>query len=123
VSAFRLDAQPREVLDRTRGLSFSWDGRPYEGLAGDTIASALAANGVRVLSRSFKYHRPRGLLTASYHDPGAIVQVGAEPNVRAAHRRLVDGMVVTPQNAWPSLRFDVKAVKGIIGRFLPPGMN
>ena len=75
----------------------------YGGFAGDTIASALAAHGVTVFSRSFKYHRPRGILTAAFHDPNRMVQVGDEPNVRGAHRQLEAGMDVRTQNVWPSL--------------------
>lgn len=117
----RLRPQRGEVLDRTRRLTFSWNGRTFEAHPGDTIASALAAAGVRVFSRSFKYHRPRGLLTASFHDPGSIVQVDDEPNVRAAHRLVEQGMRVSSQNTWPSLRFDLKAVNGLAGRFLHTG--
>ena len=91
------------------------------GYAGDTIASAIAANGVRVFTRSFKYHRPRGILTADGQDPNLFLQVGAEPNVRAGHRLLEDGMVVEPQSGWPSLRYDVGAATGLIGRYLTPG--
>ncbi|HZI97867.1 MAG TPA: 2Fe-2S iron-sulfur cluster-binding protein [Actinomycetales bacterium] len=119
--AYRLGVQPGELLDRNRPLTFTWDGRRHIGYAGDTIASALAASGTRVLSRSFKYHRPRGILTASFVDPGCTVQVGAEPNVRAAHRRLQAGMVVEPQNVWPSLRYDVRAANQLVGRFLTAG--
>lgn len=121
MSRYRLDPQPGEALDRSVRIPFTWDGARYDGFAGDTIASALAAHGVRVLSRSYKYHRPRGLVTASYHDPGTLVQVGDEPNVRAAHRRLSPDLEVSAQNAWPSLRFDVKAVNGLLARFLTPG--
>src|SRR5262245_66226691 len=96
--AMRLPAQPGEVIDRTKTVEFSWNGRPATGLAGDTIVSALAAAGDRVFSRSMKYHRPRGALTASFHDPGCMVQVGDEPNVRGAHRLISPGMVVTSQN-------------------------
>ena len=117
----RLGAQPGEVIDRTREVHFTWNGTAHRGCAGDTIASALAADGVRVFSRSFKYHRPRGLLTASFHEPGCMVQVGDEPNVRGAHRLVADGMDVRAQNAWPSLRFDVKAVNQLVARFLTPG--
>jgi sarcosine oxidase subunit alpha len=117
----RLDVQPGEEIDRQTPLSFTWDGRPYRGFAGDTIASALVAAGVGVFSRSFKYHRPRGLLTATFHDPGCTVQVGDEPNVRGAHRRLEPGMAVRPQNTWPSLRYDVKAANQLVGRFLGAG--
>ena len=72
------------------------------------------------MSRSYKYHRPRGLLTASYHDPGCFFQVGDEPNVRGAHRLAEPGMDVRSQNTWPSLGFDVKAANQLAGRFLGP---
>ncbi len=117
----RLPAQQGELVDRSRPLTFRWDGRSYVGLAGDTIVSALLANGVDVFSRSFKYSRPRGVLSASFVDPGCTVQVDDEPNVRGAHRRLAAGMDVRPQNVWPSLRFDVKAANGLVGRFLTAG--
>ena len=117
----RLDRQPGEVIDRGSPLEFGWNGRSYPAYAGDTIASALAACGERVFSRSFKYHRPRGLLTASYTDPGCIVQVGDEPNVRGAHRLAEPGMDVRSQDTWPSLVFDVKAANELVGRFLPAG--
>jgi sarcosine oxidase subunit alpha len=117
----RIGPQPGEVIDRARELTFTWNGRPVRGYAGDTIASALAAAGERVFSRSMKYHRPRGLLTAGFHDPGCMVQVGDEPNVRGAHRLVADGMAVTSQNTWPSLRFDVKAANRFAGRFLGAG--
>jgi sarcosine oxidase, subunit alpha len=121
VGRMRLAPQPGEVIDRSAKLSFTWNGRPYQAHPGDTIVSALAASGERVFSRSFKYHRPRGLLTASFHDPGCMVQVGDEPNVRGAHRLVEAGMQVSSQNTWPSLRFDVKAVNRYAGRFLSAG--
>jgi sarcosine oxidase, subunit alpha len=117
----RLGPQPGEVIDRTRELTFTWNGREFPGYEGDTIASALAAAGERVFSRSMKYHRPRGLLTASFHDPGCMVQVGDEPNVRGAHRLVTDGMTVRSQNTWPSLRLDLKAANQFAGRFLTAG--
>jgi sarcosine oxidase, subunit alpha len=117
----RLPARPGEVIDRTSTLAFRWNGARHLGHPGDTIASALAASGVRVFSRSYKYHRPRGLLTADVFDPGCQLQVGDEPNVRGAHRRLQAGMDVRSQNTWPSLRFDVKAGNGLAGRFLAAG--
>jgi sarcosine oxidase subunit alpha len=120
-AAWRLPPQPGEVIDRGEPLEFSWNGRPVRGYAGDTIVSALAAAGERVFSRSMKYHRPRGLLTASFHDPGCMVQVGDEPNVRGAHRPAAGGMVVSSQNTWPSLRLDAKAVNRFAGRFLTAG--
>jgi sarcosine oxidase subunit alpha len=118
---FRLSPQPGEVIDRSRPLPFRWDGRRYLGFAGDTITSALAAAGVRTFSRSFKYSRPRGIVTASAIDPGCTVQVGDEPNVRGSARRLTAGMTVTPQNVWPSLRYDVRSANKVVGRFLTAG--
>jgi sarcosine oxidase subunit alpha len=117
----RLDPQPGEVIDRDRQLRFTWNGRPRTAFAGDTIVSALAAHGERVFSRSFKYHRPRGILTASFLDPGCTVQVGDEPNVRGAHRRVEAGMEASSQNTWPSLAFDVKAANQLVARFLTAG--
>src|SRR5260370_10678988 len=120
-TVMRLGPRPGEVIDRAAELTCTWNGRAFSAYPGDTIVSALAAAGERVFSRSMKYHRPRGLLTASYHDPGCMVQVGDEPNVRAAHRLVTDGMAVTSQNTWPSLRFDVKAANRLAGRFLGAG--
>ncbi len=120
-TSVRLGPQPGEVIDRERAFAFTWNGREYPAYEGDTIVSALAASGERIFSRSFKYHRPRGLLTASFLDPGCMMQVDDEPNVRGAHRRVEPGMVVNPQNVWPSLRFDAKSANGAFGRFLSAG--
>jgi len=120
-TSMRIGPQPGEVIDRDAPLEFTWNGRPRTGLAGDTIVSALAASGERVFSRSFKYHRPRGILSGDFLDPGCTVQVDDEPNVRGAHRRLAAGMAVSSQNTWPSLRFDVKAANQAVGRFLTAG--
>lgn len=120
-AGMRLEPRPGEVIDRNAPFTFTFNGRSYGAFRGDTIVSALAAAGERVFSRSFKYHRPRGVLTADFHDPGCILQVGDEPNVRAAHRLAEPGMRVSSQNTWPSLRFDVKAVNQLVGRFLAPG--
>jgi len=117
----RLSRQPGEVIDRTKPVSFTWEGRSYHGFAGDTIVSALAAAGVDIFSRSFKYKRPRGVLSATFHDPNCTVQVGDEPNVRGAHRRVEQGMVISPENVWPSLKFDIRGANRMVGRFLSPG--
>lgn len=117
----RLPQQSGEVIDRAQPLKFTWNGTPGVGYAGDTIASAIAAGGNRIMSRSMKYHRPRGLLTADYWDPNAFVQVGDEPNVRSGHRQLTAGITVQPQNVWPSLDYDVKSANQLVGRFLSPG--
>lgn len=117
----RLPIQATEIIDRSKTIEFTFDGHVHRGHPGDTIASALLAEGVRVLSRSYKYHRPRGVMTATYLDPGATVQVGDEPNVRGAHRMLEAGMEITSQNRWPSLAFDVFAANDVIARFLTAG--
>lgn len=117
----RLGPQAGEVIDRGAPLRFTWDGQDFEAYRGDTIVSGLLAAGVKVFSRSFKYHRARGVLSASFLDPGCTVQVGDEPNVRGAHRRLEPGMDVRPQNVWPSLRYDAKSANQLVGRFLGAG--
>ena len=118
---YRLPQRDGEVIDRSKPLSFTWNGRPYSGFEGDTIASALAGSGVDVFSRGMKYHRRRGILTADHWDPNLLVQVGDEPNVRAGHRRLSNGIAVSAQNVWPSLRFDLGAINQVVGRFLSAG--
>jgi len=108
--------QPNRLLgggqiDRSRTIHFTFDGKRYAGHPGDTLASALLANGVTLLGRSFKYHRPRGLIAAGSEEPNALVQLekGAytEPNTRATTVELYDGLVATSQNCWPNLRFDI----------------
>ena len=106
-------------------LQFRFDRRAMQGLAGDTLASALLANGVRVIARSFKYHRPRGVLTAGAEEPCALVDVigaaGREPNQLATTIALQEGLIAESQNRWPSLKFDVLAINDWLGRFLPAG--
>jgi sarcosine oxidase subunit alpha len=85
------------------------------------LFSAVAACGERIFSRSLKYHRARGVMAVTYFDTNCIVQVGDEPNLHAAHRRVADGMEVSPRNVWPTLDFDLKAVNRILGRFLAAG--
>ncbi|MDX1689682.1 MAG: 2Fe-2S iron-sulfur cluster-binding protein [Acidimicrobiia bacterium] len=117
----RIDPRPGEVIDRSAPLRFRWHRSTIPAFEGDTIASALVASGVEVTARSFKYHRPRGPLTADGLDPHLFVQVGDEPNVRAGHRLAREGLSVRAQNAWPSVRFDVRAANRLVGRFLSPG--
>ena len=113
------------IVDRAQPLPFQFDGIRYEGLAGDTLASALIANGVHLVGRSFKYHRPRGILTAGVDEPNALVQLsrGAryEPNVRATTQELHAGLVASSQNCWPSVRFDVGAINDLAARLIPAG--
>jgi sarcosine oxidase subunit alpha len=113
------------LTDPARPIRFRFDGRVLQGLAGDTLASALLANGVRLTGRSFKYHRPRGIVTAGPEEPCALVDVlgpsGREPNRLATTLELHEGLSVESQNRWPSLRFDLGALSDCLGRFLPAG--
>ena len=106
----RLPEPAGSRIDRGRAIRFGFEGQEYEGFAGDTIASALAANGVWLLSRSFKYHRPRGSMTMAGEDGSALVQVGDEPNVFADTRPIEPGMSVTAQNYFGSLEWDVASL-------------
>jgi len=113
------------LIDHSKPLNFSFDGKSYQGYAGDTLSSALLANGVRLMGRSFKYHRPRGPLTAGSEEPNAIVELrtGArqEPNTRATTAELFDGLVANSQNRWPSLQFDAMAINDRFSNFLTAG--
>ncbi len=111
-------------VDRSRTIRFTFDGKDYTGVAGDTLASALLANGVQVFGRSFKYHRPRGVVAAGSEEPNALVTVIRDearcaPNLRATQVELYDGLVARSQNRWPSLDFDVQAVNDLLSPLLP----
>jgi sarcosine oxidase subunit alpha len=108
-------------VDRRRPLSFTFDGRLYSGYEGDVIASALYAQGRVLVSRSFKYHRPRGVLTMSGQDVNTFVQVGGEPNARADQHLITDGLAVKSINRFGPLDHDLLASIGLISRFLPVG--
>ena len=113
------------LIDRSIPLDFTFDSKRYTGFAGDTLASALVANDVRLVARSFKYHRPRGLLTAGPEEPNALVTLRsgahAEPNTRATTVSLFDGLEAASQNRWPNLRFDMMAVNQLFGPLLVAG--
>lgn len=113
------------LIDRSVPISFSFDGVSYRGFQGDTVASALLANDIRLMARSFKYHRPRGVLTAGSEEPNALITVGCDgatdPNVRATVQEIYDGLEVHSQNAWPSLDFDAMAVNDLAAPFLGAG--
>lgn len=113
------------LIDRQRALTFQFDGRRLSGYAGDTLASALLANGVKLVGRSFKYHRPRGILTAGSEEPNALVELrtGArrEPNTRATVAELFDGLEASSQNRWPSLAFDVGSINSLLSPIFVAG--
>lgn len=112
-------------VDRSRKIRFTFNGREYEGLAGDTLASALMANDVSVVARSFKYHRPRGILAAGVEEPNALVQLfdGARsvPNARMTEIEIVEGLTAHSVHASPSVDFDLRAVNGWFSRLMPAG--
>jgi sarcosine oxidase subunit alpha len=113
-------------VDRKRPIRFTFDGRSYQGLAGDTLASALLANGVHLVARSYKYHRPRGILSAGSEEPNALVAIDrgegrTTPNLRATEIELYDGLVAMSQNRWPSLAFDFGAVNSFAAPLLAAG--
>ncbi len=123
MSSYRLSSGGR--IDRSKTVAFSFDGRDLTGHPGDTLASALLANGIQLVGRSFKYHRPRGILTAGAAEPNALVTTGTsgrtEANSRATMIELHDGLIARSQNRWPSLNFDVGAVSGLLSPFLSAG--
>ncbi len=112
-------------IDRSKTLRFTFDGIPYQGHPGDTLASALLANGVRLMGRSFKYHRPRGPLSAGSEEPNALVELRSggrqEPNTRATVAELYEGLTASSQNRWPSLRFDAMGINDKLSTFFAAG--
>ena len=113
------------AIDRSQPLSFRFDGRRYEAYAGDTLASALLANGVDIVGRSFKLHRPRGIVAMDAAEPNAIVQVGSgahtEPNLRATQVELYDGLEARSTRGWPGLRFDIGALNDRLSALFAAG--
>jgi sarcosine oxidase subunit alpha len=122
VSGRRLESGGR--VDRAKPVHFTFDGQSYTGYAGDTLASALLAQGVQVFGRSFKYHRPRGVIAAGSEEPNALVTVIRDearrtPNLRATQVEIYEGLVAESQNRWPSLGFDVQAVNDLMAPAIP----
>jgi sarcosine oxidase subunit alpha len=117
--------QGGRLIDRSKKLSFTFDGATMTGFAGDTVASAVLAHGQRVFGRSFKYHRPRGVVGLGAEEMNALIGVGEgarhEPNLRATQIELYDGLIAQSQNRWPSLRFDIGAINSRFSRFIPGG--
>ncbi len=112
-------------IDRSKAVAFTFDGKEMRGFAGDTLASAAMANGQKVFGRSFKYHRPRGVVGLGSEEMNALIGVGTgarhEPNLRATQIELHDGLTAVSQNRWPSLRYDVGAINNSLSRFFPGG--
>ena len=123
MSSFRLENGG--LIDRATSLSFSFDGKGFSGHQGDTLASALIANGVHLMGRSFKYHRPRGVISAGASEPNALVELREggrrEANTRATMIELYDGLVAKSQNRWPSLNLDVGALNALASSMFVAG--
>ncbi|HEY6271355.1 MAG TPA: FAD-dependent oxidoreductase [Terriglobales bacterium] len=117
----RLDAHPSEALDRTRRLSFRFNGKTYTAFEGETIGSALVAAGVKIFSRSFKYHRPRGIFCVEGKCPNCLMSVNGSPNVRVCTQAARDGDLVEAQQGWPSLEHDFLALIQRFDFLLPVG--
>ncbi len=121
-----LRVKTSNFIDETTRISFKFNGKTYYGFKGDTLASALISNNIHLVGRSFKYHRPRGIMTAGSEEPNAIVQLGSdnaltEPNVRATEVEIYEGLEATSQNCWPSVNFDIGGINNILSPFLPAG--
>ena len=121
-----LRIKSSEYIDETTRVSFKFNGKAYYGFKGDTLASALLANNIHLVGRSFKYHRPRGIMTAGSEEPNAIIQVDndkalTEPNVRATELEIYEGLEASSQNCWPSVNFDIGGINNLLSPFLPAG--
>ena len=121
-----LRVKTSKFVDETYKISFKFNGKTYFGYKGDTLASALLANDVHLVGRSFKYHRPRGIMTAGSEEPNAIVQLHkntprTEPNVRATEVEIYEGLEASSQNCWPSVNFDMGGINNLLSPILPAG--
>jgi len=121
-----LRVKTSKFIDETYKVSFKFNGTTYYGYKGDTLASALLANNIHLVGRSFKYHRPRGIMTAGSEEPNAIVQLHdntarTEPNVRATEIEIYEGLEASSQNCWPSVNFDIGGINNFLSPLLPAG--
>ena len=124
--AKNLRVKTGKAIDETYRISFKFNGSIYYGFKGDTLASALLANDIHLVGRSFKYHRPRGIMTAGSEEPNAIVQLHdntpmTEPNVRATEVEIYEGLEASSQNCWPSVKFDIGGINNFLSPLLPAG--
>ena len=121
-----LRVKTGKAIDETYRISFKFNGSTYYGFRGDTLASALLANNIHLVGRSFKYHRPRGIMTAGSEEPNAIVQLHdnssrTEPNIRATEVEIYEGLEASSQNCWPSVKFDIGGINNFLSPLLPAG--
>jgi sarcosine oxidase subunit alpha len=121
-----LRVKSSKFVDETYRISFEFNGKKYYGFKGDTLASALLANDIHLVGRSFKYHRPRGIMTAGSEEPNAIIQLHnnssrTEPNVRATEVEIYEGLEASSQNCWPSVNFDISGINNFLSPIFPAG--
>jgi len=121
-----LRVKTSKFIDETTNISFKFNGKTYYGFKGDTLASALLSNDIHLVGRSFKYHRPRGIMTAGSEEPNAMVQINdntalTEPNVRATEIEIYEGLEASSQNCWPSVNFDIGGINNFLSPLLPAG--
>jgi len=121
-----LRVKSSKFIDETYRISFKFNGTKYYGFKGDTLASALLANDIHLVGRSFKYHRPRGIMTAGSEEPNAIIQLHnnssrSEPNVRATEVEIYEGLEASSQNCWPSVNFDISGINNFLSPIFPAG--
>ena len=121
-----LRVKKSKFIDETSRVSFKFNRKKFYGFKGDTLASALLANNVHLVGRSFKYHRPRGIMTAGSEEPNAIVQLHndssrTDANVRATEVEIYEGLEATSQNCWPSVNFDIGGINNFFSPLLPAG--
>ena len=121
-----LRVKSSKFIDETYRVSFKFNGSRYYGYKGDTLASALLANNIHLVGRSFKYHRPRGIMTSGSEEPNAIIQLHnnsdrTEPNVRATEIEIYEGLEASSQNCWPSVNFDIGGINNLLSPLLPAG--
>jgi len=121
-----LRVKTSNFIDETTIVSFKFNGKKYFGYKGDTLASALLVNNVHLVGRSFKYHRPRGIMTSGSEEPSALVQIGTDeaitdPNIRATEIEIYEGLEANSQNCWPSVNFDLSGINNFLSPFLPAG--
>ncbi len=117
--------QNKGKINWSKKLSFKWNNKKYFGYEGDTLASALMANNIKIVGRSFKYHRPRGIMSAGVEESGALVTVGSDnyrdPNTRATSQELYEGLTAKGQNAFPSVNFDFGSINNLFNPFFAAG--
>ena len=113
------------LINSKKELNFIFNGKKYKGFEGDTLASALLANDIKLIARSFKYHRPRGIISGGSHDPNALVDIihkeFNEPNTKATTVELYDGLKAKSQNCWPSLKYDFMSINDKFSKFIGAG--